>query len=145
VGLKTAKIRKNRMNYYFLTQLGEAVYDKAFGTKDSGFAKREPMELKEILGNLASDGWHCSMEGGELLTLKNGERNLPIHMKNTIDRKPFDPKETFFLCSSNKVKNITIQKAARMSAEFRKGFTIFISTAADFAESGELEEIEFIV
>jgi hypothetical protein len=155
VGLKAAKIHKNRMNYYFLTGMGEAIYQKAFG-QDSAPVK-EKMDLRGIIENLTADSWHCTVErgrqespsdtgtGSDVLVMKKDDRNLPIHLKCAIDRSPFDPGETFFLCSSPVVKNLIIQKAARLSADFGRGFTIFISTAEDFEDTGELEEIEFIV
>jgi predicted transcriptional regulator len=182
VGLKTAKMRKNRMNYYYLTELGEAIYEKAFPTsgkkpelKTGGDSRMkasrdafqslspseriEPVELKDILENLSFDGWKCELvrrrnhEGNEVspsnepdtLIIKKGEQNFNIHIKNSADRVPLSPSENFFLCSSPVMKNLTIQKAARLSADFNKGFTIFISTVKDFSESGELEEIEFLV
>jgi DNA-binding MarR family transcriptional regulator len=144
VGTSSAKIRKNRMNYYYLTPLGESVYAKTFPNKP---VKDEPMNLKSILYTLTEDKWICQLDEKEnLLTLKRGDTNLRIHLKSTLNgQNSMNPGETFFLCSSAAVKNSILQHAARLSAEARKGFTIFISTAKEFAESGELEEVEFIV
>ena len=152
IGMSSAKIRKNRMNYYYLTELGEAIFRDAFGKKSSADAfnrklsleKAEKMDLKGILQTLTEDRWICSLEK-DILTIKKGEQNLNIHLKSSLSRSGFNPKETFFLCSSEAVKNLMLQQAARLSAEFGKGFTIFISTVQEFEETGELEEIEFIV
>jgi hypothetical protein len=152
IGMSSAKIRKNRMNYYYLTELGESIFSSSFaGPKASGTPsiegskpKAERMDLKGILETLTEDGWKCSLSES-ILTIKKGEQNLNIHLKSTLERGGFNPKETFFLCSSEAVKNLTLQQAARLSAEFRRGFTIFISTVKEFEEIGELEEVEFIV
>ena len=151
IGMSSAKIRKNRMNYYYLTELGERIFQNAFaGQKASGTPSiegwkpgTENMELKSILETLTEDKWSCSLSDSTL-TIKKGEQNLNIHLKSSLGRNEFNPKETFFLCSSQAVKNLMLQKAARLSAEFRKGFTIFISTVKEFEETGELEEIEFL-
>jgi len=141
IGMSSAKIRKNRMNYYYLTELGEKIFQNAFAGEK---VKRiELISMKGILETLSEDSWKCSLEK-DILTLKKGNQNLKIHLKNSIDMKGFDPKETFFLCSSPTVKNILLQSAARLSADFRKGFTIFISTVKEFEDTGELEEIEFL-
>jgi hypothetical protein len=146
IGMSSAKIRKNRMNYYYLTEMGESIFRDAFGQKaNEGWKARvEKMDLKGILQTLTEDGWKCALTDSTL-TIKKGEQNLEIHLKSTLERGGFNPRETFFLCSSEAVKNLTLQQAARLSAEFRKGFMIFISTVKEFEETGELEEVEFIV
>jgi len=163
IGMSSAKIRKNRMNYYYLTELGERTFQNAFPWKPV----TEPMELKGIIETLTEDSWKCTLERRrhngmksasptsnsnppsnemDTLTIRKGEQNLDIHLKNSLDRnQSFDPAQNFLLCSSQAVKNLTLQKASRLSAEFGKGFTIFISTVKEFEESGELEEVEFIV
>ena len=150
IGMSSAKIRKNRMNYYYLTEMGEAIFRDAFRKKSSGTPsiegskpRAEKMELKPIIENLTQDKWKCAL-GESTLTIKKGEQNLTIHMKGSLGGSEFSPAETFLLCSSDGVKNLMLQKAARLSAEFRKGFTIFISTVKEFEETGELEEVEFI-
>jgi DNA-binding MarR family transcriptional regulator len=157
IGMSSAKIRKNRMNYYYLTDLGEEIYEMSFNPGKSRPGK-EKMELKPIIETLTEDGWKCSLEGSRhgapsnrdleesTLVIKKGTQTLNISLKNSLDKpQPISPAESFMLCSSQTVKNIILQKAARLSADFRKGFTIFISTVKEFEETGELEEIEFIV
>ncbi len=142
IGMSYAKIRKNRMNYYYLTPAGEQAFRKAFAPRE----REEPMGISGILKNLASDGWKCALdEEKSILVLKKGQTSLSIHIKNTLNsQNPMQSGETFFLCSSDAVKNRILQHAARLSAEARKNFTIFISTVKEFAESGDLEEVEFL-
>jgi len=80
-----------------------------------------------------------------MLTIKKEGRVLGLCLKcSTAGKDLMKTGETFFLCSSDRIKNLVIEKAARLSAETGNSFTIFISTAKDFEESGDLEEIEFL-
>jgi DNA-binding MarR family transcriptional regulator len=142
IGMSHAKIRKNRMNYYYLTQMGEQAFRKAFPQKP----RQESMNLRPILRTLAEDKWQCQLDEKEnMLILKKGTTNLRILLKSILyEDNPIKPGETFFLCSSDAVKNHILQSAARLSAEAMRNFTIFISTVKEFAESGDLEEVEFL-
>ena len=140
VGFKFAKIRKNRLNYYYLTQMGEKVYQKAFAPKDQA----EQIGLASITKNLSMDGWKCSVQG-DVLAIKKEGRALGLSLKcSTASKDLMKTGETFFLCSSDRIKNLVIERAARLSAETGNAFTIFISTAKDFEQTGDLEEIEFL-
>jgi predicted transcriptional regulator len=141
VGMKVAKIRKNRMNYYFLTGLGERVFEKAFAKS----TKSEKIDIDNIVKSLTMEGWRCSVQGS-ILTIKKAERTLRISLETSLDRKEVLKSigDFCFLCSSETVKNLVIQKAAKTSAELSKGITIFASTVQEFEDTGELEQIEFI-
>jgi len=140
---KDAKIRKNRLHYHFLTKLGERVFEQQFGRttqKHDG-----TVNLDNVIDMFASVGWKHSLEGNKLIIDNDGKRFV-IAIEGQLNRAGIyeDVKECrYFLCGSERIKNVVIQQASRYAGEVSR-HVIFISTIERFEEKGEFEKIEFI-
>jgi len=58
VDMKAGKIRKNRLNYYFLTELGQKVFETRFGSN----VFRSSVKDREIVETFRLGGWKASLK-----------------------------------------------------------------------------------
>ncbi len=140
-----AKAGKNRMFYYHLTDLGEAVYGKMFG-KPKGSGKIDLDSLKEFV-ELA--GWEWREEKGEdgsMVEMGNGKTSMRINIEERPERERIRgdlAKSRYFLCATNEIRNMVLQEAARYSRRDPSGYILFVSLAKRFQDRGKFERIEF--
>jgi DNA helicase HerA-like ATPase len=136
VGMKTGKIRKNKLNYYFLTELGQKLFDARFGSPilSSSVKDREIVETFEL------GGWKSSLRDG-IITIEKNKKTLNIVVQKNNDRQEIAEKlrkYSYFICSTDTVENIVIQEAARSGKP-----VLFTSTDKEFEEEGKFEKIQF--
>ncbi|MCK4714535.1 MAG: ATP-binding protein, partial [Candidatus Aenigmarchaeota archaeon] len=136
VGMKIGKIRKNKLNYYFLTELGQKLFDSRFGES----ILTSPIKDREILEVFRLGGWKASLEEGILSIEKNG-KGLKIVIQKNNDRIEIAKKVkkySYFICGTHNIKNMVIQEAAKMAKP-----TLFIATDKEFDEEGKFEKVQF--
>ena len=136
VGMKTGKIRKNKLNYYFLTELGQKLYDTRFGES----ILTSPARDKEIMETFQLGGWKASLKEGVMCIEKN-KKTLRIVVQKNNDREEIGSKlkrYDYFLCATGEIKNMIIQEAAKMEKA-----AILIATDKEFQEEGKFERVSF--
>ncbi len=140
-----AKAGKNRLFYYHLTDLGEAVFEKMFG-KPKGSGRIDLDGIKEFV-KLA--GWDWKEEKGDegtIVEMGNDKTSMRINIEEKPDRQKIMrdlTKSRYFLCASNEIKNLVLQQAAKYSRRNSSGFILFVSLAKKFQERGKFDRIEF--
>ena len=136
IDMKAGKIRKNRLNYYFLTDLGEKVFETRFGS--SIFSST--MKDKEITETFKLGGWNAILKGG-IITLEKNRKTLEIVVQKNNDREDISGKlkaYSYFLCATPEIKNLVIQEAAKKGKP-----VLFIATDTEFDREGKFEKIQF--
>jgi hypothetical protein len=136
VGMKFGKIRKNKLNYYFLSDLGQRIYNTRFGED----IKTSTVRDKEMLETFKLGGWKASLEAG-VMTIEKNKKRLNIVIQKTNDREEIAKRlkrYSYFICSTEEVKNIVIQEAAKAEKPI-----IFIATDKEFEEEGKFEKVQF--
>ncbi len=140
VEMRKAKIRKSRLNYYYLTRLGDDVFATRYGIGEEVIE----VSLEKVLEMFRMAGWSFEKkEGGIELDINGKKANIIV--ENTQDRESIHSalgKNRYFLCASDQIKNMVVQEAARRAKE-GKTLTLFVSTVNDFEDRGEFERIEF--
>jgi len=144
VGMRWAKIKRNKYCYYFLTVPGIRLFQNKFGKSDS----RKPVDLSDVFRLFEAAGWQVRKEGS-MLILSGEDKETRIFLADNLDydliyEKLSDPQVRHFICASEPVKNMVIQQAGRMSKEKDKSLVLFTATVAEFEEKGEFQRIEFI-
>ncbi|MFH1978530.1 MAG: DUF87 domain-containing protein [Candidatus Aenigmatarchaeota archaeon] len=137
-----AKVKKNRLCYYFLTNIGEKVFTNKFGNS----TQKKELNLTGIMQTFNEVGWKSEQEGNRIY-LQNDGKELTIMVEDTDDRELIyqDLKQSnHFICASDRIKNMVIQQAARICKEDKKKVIIFVSTLDKFEENGSFEKVEFI-
>jgi hypothetical protein len=143
-----AKAGKNRLFFYHLTDLGEAVFEKMFG-KPKGSSRMDLDGIKEFV-KLA--GWTWKRETRELeagqetiIEMGNGKTIMRINIEDRPDREKIRrglAKSRYFLCATSEIRSIVLQEAAKYSRR-GSGYTLFVALARKFQERGAFERIEF--
>jgi hypothetical protein len=143
VGVRAAKIKKNRLNYYFLTEEGETLFEGNFGQ----VKRKTEINSEEIMDILTTGGWNAKLEGDRIVLEGEGKK-LDIVLVSDFDRKGllghFHDGARYFLCASEFFQNLVLQQAARFCYETGKTITIFINMGKTFTDKGNFEKIEFV-
>jgi hypothetical protein len=144
IGMRWAKIRRNKYCYYFLTEPGMRLFAGKFGKRDA----RMPLDLSDVDRLFQAAGWESRKEG-DLLILSGADKETKILLADNLDydliyQRLSDPQVRHSLCATDRVKNMVIQQAARLSKKKNKSLVLFASTISEFEEKGEFERIEFL-
>jgi predicted transcriptional regulator len=140
VEMRKAKIRKNRLNYYYLTDVGMDVFYTRYGIEEELIE----VSLEKVLEMFNMAGWKFQSKE-DSIELNIGGKKANIIIVKTQDREIIRSdlvRNRYFLCASDQIKNMVIQESARRARE-GKTLTLFISTINDFEDKGEFERIEF--
>lgn len=136
VGMKTGKIRKNKLNYYFLTELGQRLFEARYGSQIFS----SPVRDKDIVETFQLGGWKASLEKG-IITIEKNKKSLEIAVQKSNDREEIITrikKYLYFICATEEIKNAVLQEAARTGKP-----VVFIATDKEFEEEGKFEKVQF--
>ena len=135
---RDARIGRNRVSFYFLTQEGEDL----FRTKHD-FPKKEKIDRSRIIRLFKSNGWFVTEKDGHALMEKNGKvTNINFVDSNEIDLKRLE--EFNFICGSDRTKNMVLQRAARFAYENNEDPIISIATEEGFMKNGKFDRVVFV-
>ncbi len=136
-----AKLGKNWLNYYFLTEKGEGLFSKMFGELKGTVN----LDMDGIYDMFGAAGWKHSREGFELRVEADNNSMLVILVDAPDKKKIMDDiaKSRYFICANDRLKNIVAQQAAKHARHTKSGYVLFIATTKAFEEKGEFERIEF--
>lgn len=136
-----AKLGKNWLNYYFLTDKGEGLFSKMFGELKGTVN----LDMDGIYDMFGAAGWKHSREGFELRVEADNNSMLVILVDAPDKKKIMDDiaKSRYFICANDRLKNIVAQQAAKHARHTKSGYVLFIATTKAFEEKGEFERIEF--
>jgi DNA-binding MarR family transcriptional regulator len=140
VEMRKAKARKNRLNYYYLTELGMDVFATRYGIGE----EVHEIRIDKILEMFKLAGWPHEVRG-DTVELTIGGKKANIILERSQDREKIYSdlgRNRYFICATEQIKNIVLQEAARRASGGKK-FAVFISTVKGFEENGEFERIEF--
>lgn len=141
-GVREGKIGKNRMHYYFLTAEGLRLYQE----KSGAAAKRYDIDLRETIDLMASLGWTYQPGEGRF-TMGEGEKTEVVAMVLSTDREKIrkDVRTCrYFLCPTEKVRNMVIQEAARRAFDKTKAPVIYVTLLKTFQKNGRFEKVEIV-
>jgi DNA helicase HerA-like ATPase len=136
VGMRTGKIRKNRLNYYYLSELGQKLYSTRFGED----VTTSPVRDTEMVETFRLGGWKASLKEG-ILTIEKNRKGLSIVIQKSNDRDEVSKRlrrYSYFICATGAIKNVVIQEAARAGKP-----VLFIATDKEFEEEGKFEKVQF--
>jgi hypothetical protein len=144
IGMRWAKIKRNKYTYYFLTEPGMKLFNDKFGKKTAKMS----IDLSDVTRLFQAAGWESRKEG-DILILSGGGKETMIYLADSLDydliyEQLTDPQVRHCLCASDRIKNMVIQQAARMSKKKNKQLVLFAATVPEFEEKGEFERIEFL-
>ena len=139
VEMRKAKIRKNRLNYYYLTELGMDVFATRYGLEENVI----DVKVDNVLEMFRMAGWSFENHGDRIELNVGGKKANIIIADSQGREKIFSDlgRNRYFLCASEQIKNIVVQEAAKRAKE--KTLTLLISSIKDFEDKGEFEKIEF--
>jgi hypothetical protein len=136
LGMKPGKIRKNRLNYYYLTELGQKLYDARFGESVTTSSVRD----REMVETFRLGGWKASLKEG-ILTIEKNRKSLHIAIQKANDREEISRRlrrYSYFICATEAIRNMVIQEAARAGKA-----ALFIATDKEFEKEGKFEKVQF--
>jgi hypothetical protein len=136
VGMKVGKIRKNKLNYYYLTDLGQKLYATRYGEQ----VLTTPVKDREIVDVFQLGGWKSSFKDG-IIRIEKNNKSVEIAVQKNNDRDEISvrlKKYSYFICASDNIRNAVIQEAAKQGKA-----VLFITTELDFGEEGKFEKIQF--
>jgi len=144
VGMRWAKKKRNKYCYYFLTEPGMKLFNDKFGKRDA----RMPMDLSDVYRLFQAAGWESKKEG-DVMVLSGGDKETQIFLADSLDydliyERLSDPQIRHCLCASDRIRNMVIQQAARLSKKKAKPIVLFVSTVAEFEEKGEFDRVELL-
>lgn len=141
-GCMKAKIGRNRMFYYFLTDKGRNFYVSKYGElKGAG-----SMPVDDILEMFAVVGWHAKREADVLHIETESGENLRIVLVDSLDRPKVYSQvkdHTHFIVTNKAVKNILLQEIARHCHRHSQSRVVFIALAENFHRKMDFERVEF--
>jgi len=141
IDYKEAKVKKNKLCYYFLTNTGEHVFADRFGENHV----KKTIDTNEIIQTFKEVGWEPDREGN-MLFLRNEGKETVIMLEEDDNRKRIyqDLQQgNHFLCNSDRIRNVILQQAAKYSKDTGKKLVMFISTMKKFEENGNFDKVEF--
>jgi DNA-binding HxlR family transcriptional regulator len=142
VGMREAKISRNKMNYYYLTELGEKYFEARYGLSE----KKHDLNIGKAKRMFENVGWAVKAEDS-LIKLSKGSTQLEIVIEDCEDRNMLAAsakgRSRYFICADEVVKNLLLQHAA-ICASPKSGKAIFVTTLKGFEENGRFERIDFL-
>ena len=141
LGFSKAKLGKNWLNYYFLTDKGEGLFSKMYGPLKGTVN----LDLDGVFDMFQMAGWKHERNGFELSVEAEG-KSMVIMLVDAPDKVKIlsDLARTrYFICANDRLKNIVSQQAAKYARHTKNGYVLFIGTTKAFEEKGEFERIEF--
>lgn len=142
VGCKKAKIGRNRMYYYFLTEKGRNYFMSKYGElKGAG-----TMPIDDILEMFAVVGWHAKRENDVLHIETEAGESLRMVLVDSLDRASVYAQikdHTHFIATNKAVKNILLQEVARHCHRHSQSRVVFIALAEKFEKKMDFERVEF--
>jgi len=139
---KNAKVKKNKLCYYFLTEAGREIFSRDFG---ENIATKEA-DLRGLKETCSLVGWEYD-EGRKRITFEDKGNIQEIAMRLDNDRESIyeDIRNDVrhYICASEPIRNTIIQEAARFSYKTGRPIDIFITTVKRFEEKGDFERIKF--
>ncbi len=147
VGQFKAKIGKNRLYYYFLTEKGERVFEMKFGKSNDRRSSKIKIKLDDIFEIFSLVGWKYKTADDQIFVSnkKNGKM-FKITLIETLDReKVYEliPGSTHFLCADYTTKNILMQQLAKYCHKKSCGGVFFVTTAEQFKDKMEFQTVIF--
>ncbi|MBI2676094.1 MAG: ATP-binding protein [Candidatus Aenigmarchaeota archaeon] len=139
IGSIGAKIGKNRLTFYFLTDNGYRLFRQNFSVMEGV----RPMDMDEVLETYSLFGWKAKWIGN-VLYMKKGDKKLKVALIDSVDRESINKliqDNTHFLCSGQESKNMLIQQVARHCSLNKKAKSVFIAMA-ERNSSGSFEMVE---
>ncbi len=141
IGSMGAKLGKNRLTFYFLTDKGYGLFRKS--PSHAGEDAKRPMDMDEVLETYSLFGWKAKWLGN-VLYMKKGDKKLKVALIDSVDREHINrliQDNTHFLCSGQESKNILLQQVARHCSLNRMAKAVFIAMA-ERNSSGSFEMVE---
>ncbi len=136
VGMTVGKIRKNKLNYYYLSELGQKLYNTRFGEEITISSVRD----NEMVETFRLGGWKASLKEG-IMNIEKNRKGLDIVIQKNNDREEISKRlrrYIYFICATDAIRNMVIQEAARAGKP-----TLFIATDKEFEEDGKFERVHF--
>ncbi len=140
VNVVNAKIKKNKMCYYFLTRDGEEFFRSVYGNRTGNV----DMDMGRVSGMFANAGWNVQKENGRMTISKDG-KTVSFIVVDTLDRDGIGGAVRNggrYLCADETIKNTVLQMAARFSKE-NGPITVAVTTLKNLEETGKFEKVEF--
>lgn len=142
VGMRQAKIARNKMKYYYLTELGEKYFEARYGVSE----KAHSISIEKARRMFENVGW-VAKPGENSLKLTKGSTQLEISIVDTEDREKLSlsakGRGRYFMCANDIVKSLLLQQAAAVASP-KSGKSVFVTTIKSFEESGRFERIDFL-
>jgi DNA-binding MarR family transcriptional regulator len=140
VGMKKAKTGRNVLHFYFLTEAGNKIFGRNFEAKEKAARK----DASNIVSALEEAGWVFDRKGNRLV-FEGGNKRLVVMIEDSQDRKKMAgdlEKTMYFICLSDRIRNVLLQEAARLS--YQSGpLTIHIASPEKFSRKAEFDRIDF--
>jgi len=142
LGMKEATIARNKMKYYYLTDIGEKYFEARYGLSE----KIHNMNIEKAKRMFENVGWQVKINEN-IISLSKGSSKLDIQIEDSEDRKKLDVsargRSKYFICADEIVKNLLLQHTACKACP-KSGKSIFVTTLKGFEESGKFEKIDFL-
>ncbi|MBI4175735.1 MAG: DUF87 domain-containing protein [Candidatus Aenigmarchaeota archaeon] len=140
VATRPGKVQKNRMNYYFLTDAGFRVFSRYFRPA----VAESDVRLDEIIEMFSSAGWAYKEKESKFSFSEDG-RTIDVPVISSNDRKAISAavaKTSYFICANERIKNMVIQEASKLTYTTGKRRAVFVATAKRFGETRKFEIIQ---
>ncbi len=140
VNVVNAKIKKNKMCFYFLTKEGEELFQGIYG----GQVRSIDMDMGKVSGMLSQAGWDVQKDNGMMTISKDG-KSVSFIVMDALDREKIEGgivERGRYLCADETIKNTVLQMAARVAKE-NGPVTVAVTTLKNLEETGKFEKVEF--
>jgi len=141
-GCMKAKVSRNRMYYYFLTDKGRALYVSKYGPLQGAGT----MPVDDVLEMFSAVGWKCRRDGDTLHVDMERGGSMDVVLVDSLDRPSVYAqigKNTHFIATNRAVKNVLLQEMARHCQRSSAGRVVFIALAEKFSKGMDFERVEF--
>ena len=142
VGCMKAKIGRNRMYYYFLTDKGRGFYNSKYG----GLVGAGNMPMDDIVDMFSAVGWRSTRKGDILTVETEKGETLSIVLVDSLDRsKVYSQvgRNTHFIAANKAVKNVLLQEIARYSQRMSLSKIVFVALGEKFGSKVDFERVDF--
>lgn len=144
IGMRWAKIRRNKYCYYYLTEPGRKLFMDKFG-KDT---EKKVIDLADVTRLFESAGWESRKEG-DILILSGEDKETRVLLAESLDfdivsDRLSNPNIRHVLCATENIKNMVVQQAARIARDKDRKLILFVSTITEFEERGEFDRVEYL-
>jgi DNA helicase HerA-like ATPase/DNA-binding MarR family transcriptional regulator len=151
IGFCVGKVYKQKANYYFLTEKGERTFESKFERR---FEEME-IDVEEaknfLMDRFILEGWKLTEDRPHQLVFEKKGKKIFINLafrtsieeiERTIEKS--EKNESYFVCTSERIKNLITQRVARHSQDHKIGIILFITTIRELKEGNDFRRIEFI-